>query len=53
MAGPEGRSLLLEIPLVVIGARQAALAQRLGFVHAPVIAANASDAAIAAAVRQR
>jgi len=53
MAGPEGQPLLLGIPLVVIGARQAALAQQLGFVHAPVIAANASDEAIVAAIQQR
>jgi len=53
MAGSEGQPLLLNIPLVVIGIRQAALAQQLGFVHAPVIAANASDEAIAAAIQQR
>jgi uroporphyrinogen-III synthase len=52
MAGPEGRPMLLKIPLVVMGARQATLAQQLGFVHAPVIAANASDEAIVAAVQQ-
>jgi uroporphyrinogen-III synthase len=53
MAGAEGQPLLLQIPLVVIGARQAALAQQLGFVHAPVVAANASDEAIVAAIQQR
>ncbi|MCG6899453.1 MAG: uroporphyrinogen-III synthase [Gammaproteobacteria bacterium] len=53
MAGPEGRPLLLRIPLVVMGGRQATLAQQLGFVHAPLIAANASDEAIFAAVQQR
>jgi uroporphyrinogen-III synthase len=53
MAGPEGQPLLLKIPLVVMGTRQAALAQQLGFVHAPLIAANASDEAIAAAIQQR
>jgi uroporphyrinogen-III synthase len=53
MAGPEGQPLLLKIPLVVMGARQAVLAQQLGFVHAPLIAANASDEAIVAAVQQR
>jgi uroporphyrinogen-III synthase len=53
MAGAEGQPLLLQIPLVVIGARQAALAQQLGFVHAPVVAASASDEAIVAAIQQR
>jgi uroporphyrinogen-III synthase len=53
MAGPEGRPLLLRVPLVVMGGRQATLAQQLGFVHAPLIAANASDEAIFAAVQQR
>lgn len=53
MAGPEGQPLLLKIPLVVMGTRQAALAQQLGFVHAPLIAANASDEAIVAAFQQR
>jgi uroporphyrinogen-III synthase len=53
MAGSEGQPLLLKIPLVVMGARQATLARQLGFVHAPLIAANASDEAIVAAVQQR
>ena len=51
MAGSKGQPLLLQIPLVVMGARQAALAQQLGFVHAPLIAANASDEAIVAAIQ--
>lgn len=53
MAGPEGQPLLVRIPLVVIGPRQATLAQQLGFVQEPVIAANASDEAIVAAIQQR
>ncbi|MEN8204746.1 MAG: uroporphyrinogen-III synthase [Pseudomonadota bacterium] len=51
MAGPEGQPLLLKIPLVVIGHRQARLAQQLGFVQQPVIAANAGDEAIVAAIQ--
>jgi len=53
MAGPEGQPLLVRIPLVVIGPRQAMLAQQLGFVQPPVIAANASDEAVVAAIQQR
>ena len=53
MAGAEGQPLLLQIPLVVIGARQATLAQQLGFLHAPLVATNASDEAIVAAIQQR
>ena len=53
MAGAEGQPLLLNIPLVVIGARQATLARQLGFVHAPLIAANASDEAMVAAIQKR
>ena len=52
MAGSKGQPLLLQIPLVVMGARQAALAQQLGFVHAPLIAANASDEAIVAVIQE-
>ena len=51
MAGPEGQPLLLKIPLVVIGPRQSALARELGFVQEAVIAANASDEAIVAAIQ--
>ena len=53
MAGTEGQRLLVQIPLVVMGARQATLARQLGFVHAPLVAANASDEAILAAIQQR
>jgi uroporphyrinogen-III synthase len=51
MAGSEGQPLLVKIPLVVIGPRQATLARELGFVQEPVIAANASDEAIVAAIQ--
>jgi uroporphyrinogen-III synthase len=51
MAGSEGQPLLVKIPLVVIGPRQATLARELGFVQEAVIAANASDEAIVAAIQ--
>ena len=50
MAGSEGQAALTQIPLVVIGERQARLAVRLGFEHAPVVAEHASDTAILAAL---
>jgi len=53
MAGSAGQPLLVKIPLVVIGPRQATLARELGFVQEPVIAVNASDEAIVAAIQQR
>ena len=52
MAGPRGQPLLRDIPLVVVGERQAALAARLGFTQLPVIAGNAGDAALLAAVTE-
>lgn len=52
MAGHRGQPLLRDIPLVVAGGRQAALAAALGFTQPPVIAANAGDAALLAAVAE-
>lgn len=52
MAGVEGQSLLREIPLLVVGERQAALARRLGFTKAPLLAEHASDEAIVAALKE-
>jgi uroporphyrinogen-III synthase len=52
LAGSEGQGALRQIPLVVIGERQARLAAQLGFMHAPLVAAHASDAAIVAALEQ-
>lgn len=50
MAGSEGQVVLRQIPLVVVGERQARLAAQLGFVHAPLLAEHASDAALVAAL---
>lgn len=50
MAGVEGQPQLREIPLLVVGERQAALAQQLGFIRQPLLAEHASDAAIVAAL---
>jgi uroporphyrinogen-III synthase len=50
MAGGGGQAGLRRIPLVVISQRQVALARQLGFEHAPMVAANAGDAAIVAAL---
>jgi uroporphyrinogen-III synthase len=50
MAGPNGRRLLRELPLVVISARQAMLAAELEFSQKPLLAANAGDEAILAAL---
>lgn len=52
MAGSKGQPLLREIPLVVAGSRQAALAARLGFRQGAVIAGHASDEAMADGVVQ-
>lgn len=52
MAGPAGQPLLRDIPLVVAGERQAELAVNLGFTRPAVIAANAGDVAMLAAVAE-
>jgi uroporphyrinogen-III synthase len=52
MAGNDGQPLLRDIPLVVAGRRQAALAAQLGFRQGAVIAGHASDEAMAAGVQQ-
>lgn len=46
MATEPQRSWLLTLPLVVIGQRGADLAQRLGFRHPAIVAAEASDAGL-------
>lgn len=50
MAGAAGQPLLCEVPLVVVSPRQSMLASELGFKRPLLLAANASDAAIVAAV---
>jgi uroporphyrinogen-III synthase len=52
MAGPAGRSLLLEKRLIVPGQRQIARARELGFRQAPIVAGNASDEAFVAALEK-
>jgi hypothetical protein len=52
MAGPEGRPLLCQIPLVIASNCQAELAARLGFMRGAVIAGHASDEAMADGVTQ-
>jgi len=51
MAGAAGQPLLCDASLVVVSQRQSLLARQLGFNREPLLAANASDAAIVAAVR--
>ena len=51
MAGPEGRVLLQEQHLVVASERQQLLAQQLGIKELPIIALNAGDEAMVAAIR--
>lgn len=51
MAGAAGQPLLCEASLVVVSQRQSMLARQLGFRREPLLAANASDAAIVAAVK--
>ena len=52
MVGEEGRRYLLETPLVVVSERNAALARELGFTFEPVVAQEAGDAALAAAIAE-
>jgi uroporphyrinogen-III synthase len=52
MAGIEAQPLLRRIPLLVIGERQAALAEQLGFRNEPLRAENAGDAAILEALKK-
>lgn len=51
MLSDAGRALLRETPVVVIGSRMVDACHRLGLKKPPVIAAEASDAALVAAVR--
>jgi uroporphyrinogen-III synthase len=51
MVGAAGQPQLLELPLIVVGERQAALARQLGFSKPPLQAANASAEAIVAAAQ--
>lgn len=46
MLGEDGASLLIRTPLLVVSERMLALAEELGFKNAPVVAANATDAAV-------
>jgi uroporphyrinogen-III synthase len=50
--GPEHRVIMLDTPLVVIGARMAQTARELGFGRRPVIAAAASDEELLRAIMQ-
>lgn len=52
MAGESGREWLLYMPLVVISRRTAALAGELGFICPPVVAGEASDAGLVAAIKE-
>lgn len=52
MVGEEGRRYLLETPLVVVSERNAALARELGFTFDPMVAQEAGDAAMAAAIAE-
>jgi len=53
MAGPQGQDLLRGMQLLVPGPRQVACAEQLGFRLPPIVAENASDEAVLAALRQR
>ncbi len=51
MLSERGRALLRETPVVVIGSRMVAACRRLGLKKPPVVATEARDAALVAAVR--
>jgi len=51
MAGVEGQPLLRDLPLLLASWRQVELAQMLGFRHTPVVAENATDEAMVAALK--
>jgi uroporphyrinogen-III synthase len=46
MLGSAGKSLLLSTPLLVVSERLAAIASQLGFKKPPLVANNATDAAV-------
>jgi uroporphyrinogen-III synthase len=52
MAGPQGLPILREKLLLVPGQRQLELAEQLGFTKAPIVAGNASDEAMVAALEK-
>ena len=52
MVGEAGRRRLLETPLVVVSERNAALARELGFTFEPMVAQEAGDAAMVAAIAE-
>jgi uroporphyrinogen-III synthase len=51
MAGVAGQPLLCDLPLLVASRRQLELAEKLGFRHTPVVAGNATDEAMVAALK--
>jgi uroporphyrinogen-III synthase len=51
MAGPGGRDRLLDTPIVVVSARQAAVCRELGFRGPVLTAREASDEAVVSAIR--
>lgn len=50
MLGAAGRAALLRTPVAVLNATQAAAVRRLGFAHAPLVASQATDAALVQAI---
>jgi uroporphyrinogen-III synthase len=49
MVGPQEKDWLYNLPLIVISERMATFAQQIGFKQPPIVADNASDAALLAA----